>query len=155
MNKKPKIYIDLTILMQVNFLTGIQRVIIEILVRLLKRGDVDVVMLQYSSENEYFRILDNNAFLLFYEQKTGSKAECVLNKIMEKNEFEPGSVFFDIDGVWNCRLTRSSFYPILKKQGVKIVTHVYDIIPITHPQYCHENTVMHFIEYLGASLSLS
>lgn len=152
MLKKPKIYIDLTILMQTGFLTGIQRVIIEIVIRLLKRDDIDVVMLSYTNENEYFRLIDNDAFLEFYEQKTGTKAACVLNKYMEKSEFEPGSVFFDIDGVWNSRLTRSSFYPVLKKQGIKIVTHVYDIIPITHPQYCHENTVMHFIEYLGATL---
>ena len=150
MNKK--IYIDLSVLINTNFLTGIQRVSREIVLRLLKSTDLNIVLLFYSNENECFRIIDNSAFIDHYENKIGTRGSCVLDTSLNINDLDAGSVFFDIDSVWSCRMTRSTLYPMLKNQGLKIITHVYDIIPITHPQYCHENTVMHFIEYLGATL---
>lgn len=147
-----KIYIDLSVLINTAFLTGIQRVSREIVLRLLKSPELDINLLCYSNENEQFRLIDNDAFIDYYENKTGSASACILSKSLNINELDAGAVFFDIDSVWSCRMTRSTLYPLLKNQGLKIITHVYDIIPITHPQYCHENTVMHFIEYLGATL---
>ena len=67
MNKK--IYIDLSVLINTNFLTGIQRVSREIVLRLLKSTDLNIVLLFYSNENECFRIIDNSAFIDHYENK--------------------------------------------------------------------------------------
>jgi len=63
-----------------------------------------------------------------------------------------GDVFFDIDSVWNNRMRRSFLLPILKRQGVSIAVHIYDIIPILYPQYCDEQTTLRFMDYLGAHL---
>jgi len=49
-------------------------------------------------------------------------------------------------------LKRSWLFPVLRKQGVQIAVHIYDVIPITEPFYCHEFTTICFMEYLGAQL---
>lgn len=150
--KKPKVYVDLSMLMQVSYLTGVQRVVREVVLRLLKKTDREIILLAYNSENENFKILDRDAFLDFFENNIGSRAVCYTKKSIEFDQLPVGSVFFDIDSTWNCRLTRSKLYPILRKCGVQIVTEVHDILPITEPQYCHENTVMRFIAHIGAVL---
>lgn len=150
--RKAKIYIDLSVFINLDYLTGIQRVSEEIILRLLKNKNTNIVLITYSEENECFRIINNETFTNCCENKIKDKSVCITDKYLEIHEMESGAVFFDIDSVWCCKFTRSKLYPLLKNQNIKIITHVYDIIPITHPQYCHENTVMFFIEYLGATL---
>lgn len=147
-----KIYIDVTNLVAVNFVTGIQRVVIEILTRLLKRSDLSIYLLAYVSNAKTFNILDNKTFLKYYSDKTGSKSEFVSSRHIDIDQIECGSVFFDIDSVWNSNLRRSWLLPKLKNNGVKIALLAYDIIPITHPQYCHQNTTFFFMDYIGAFL---
>ena len=132
-----KIYIDLTNLMTVNFLTGIQRVVKEIVVRMLENKTHELVLMTYYP---------------CYANGEDCKKQIRTPEHLDLTEIPPRSVFFDIDSVWNSRLKRSYLYPLLKQRNVYIITHVYDIIPITHPQYCHENTTVNFIKYIGAVL---
>ena len=44
MNNKPKIYIDLSNLLAINFTTGIQRVVIKVVARLIKKENIDIVL---------------------------------------------------------------------------------------------------------------
>lgn len=152
---KKRIYIDLSMLMQVNYMTGIQRVVRETVLRLLKNDSFAVTLLCYNSENENFKIVDNVKFAEFFAERKGTKGQCYLQRSLEFHEIPSGTVYLDMDNNWNCRLTRSTLYPILKKSGVQIVNFVYDVIPITHPQYSHETTVLRFIEYLGAVIQYS
>lgn len=151
-NLKTKLYIDLSYLMSTNFTTGIQRVVKEVVIRLFNKPDIELILLNYDQRNNNFTIIDNEAFFNFFQYGEGLKALCLTQKKLEYNALVAGSTFFDIDGVWNSRLTRSHLYPILKDTGVQIVTMVYDIIPVTHPQYCHQSTIMRFLTYLGAVL---
>lgn len=144
------IYIDLTNLMKVDFVTGIQRVARETIIRLLKRKDLSLFLLECSPYPEKFTLLDNASFMDFFAYGKGSKKNISLPKTISIYDIPSGSVFFDIDSVWNTRLKRSFLLPILHASGVKIVTLLYDLIPITHPQYCHKNTVMNFMMYTGA-----
>ena len=64
-------------------------------------------------------------------------------------------IFFDIDGVWHSTIIRSLLYPKLSEKNVRIMNLIYDIIPVTHPMYCHESTVMSFLVYIGAVLQYS
>ena len=57
-----KIYVDITNLMEVNFLTGIQRVVREVLVRLVKYENMEIILLRYSPLEEEFKKLDNENF---------------------------------------------------------------------------------------------
>lgn len=152
---KKRIYIDLSMIMQVNYMTGVQRVVQEVTLRLLKNTDFSVSLLCYNSENENFKIVDNNRFYDFFANHIGTKGQCYTQKSLGFHELKTGTVFLDLDNTWNCRLSRSYLYPILKKTGIQIVNFVHDILPITNPQYSHENTVMHFIGYIGAVIKYS
>lgn len=148
-----KVYIDLSNLMKVNFITGIQRVVREIVIRMLKSNKFDLVLMIYVPEKRVFICLDNQQFYECFALGTASKSSVATDKTIAAENMQSGAVFFDIDSVWNSRLRRSWLFPILKSRGVKIVTQLYDLIPIQHPQYCHENTVLNFLVYIGANIN--
>lgn len=147
-----KVYIDVTNMVSVNFLTGIQRVVREVAVRMLIKDELEVVLLAYAEEKKCFEILDNEEFLKVYLYDTGDKNSLRTHKRCTVEEIESGSVFFDIDSVWNSRLRRSDICPIMKANGVKLAVFVHDIIPVTHPQFAHSNTMYFFMNYIGAYL---
>jgi len=147
-----KVYIDVSNLIKVNFITGIQRVVREIIVRMLEEPDWELFLIVYSYQVDAFQLVDREKF---YERFVESKEETedlVTATCISYHEIPAGAVFFDLDSVWNSRLKRSYLFPILKQRGVKIVTQLYDVIPVTHPQFCHETTTMNFLLYLGANL---
>ena len=47
---------------------------------------------------------------------------------------------------------RSRLLPEIRNRGLKLAVYLYDIIPIIHPQFAHQNTIVLFMEYLGAYL---
>lgn len=146
------IWTDVTNLMNVDFLTGIQRVVREIVIRMLRMESIDLKLLCYDEAENCYRLLDNDIFYEYFAGKNGDKKEIMTKTAVQFTDIPSGSVFFDIDSVWNSRLKRSWLFPLLKQKGVKIVTQVYDIIPITHPQFAHENTCMNFMVYIGANI---
>ena len=148
-----KIYIDVSELTKVNFVSGIQRVVIEIVTRWIN-CDYDVCLLFFDEKKKLFLTIDNEKFVNYYMHHLKKKQFVTRNR-KQISEFGEGDVFFDIDSVWMNSLKRSYLLPILKSQGVVIVSHIYDIIPITEPQYCHELTVLHFMDYLGAHIENS
>lgn len=147
-----KIYIDITVLTLATFVTGIQRVTREIAVRLIADRQDSVVLLHYNAkENAYHRI-DNQKFCDFYLHKKGVKNKMITKNRVSLEEIGAGTVFFDLDAAWMCRVKRSWMLPILKQQGARIVAHVYDIISVTHPQYCLQRGVYNFMDFIGAHL---
>lgn len=146
------IYIDVTNLMEVEYVTGIQRVVREVVLRLIKRNNLNVILLRNTSKTEYYAILDNDRFYDFFFKKNGEKQNILTNETCNIMNLSAKDVFFDIDSVWNSRNKRSLLLKRLKENGVKLAVYIYDIIPITHPQYCHENTVFNFLNYIGAYL---
>ncbi len=152
MEKKTIIYSDITNLMNVDFLTGIQRVVREIVVRMLKYSDIELNLLAYDNKINAYYLLDNDKFIGYFVDHIGDKKDIATHKVVNFTDIPSGAVFFDIDSVWNSRLKRSWLFPLLKQKGVKIVTQVYDLIPITHPQFTHENTCMNFMIYIGANI---
>lgn len=147
-----KVFIDVSVLTLATFITGIQRVTREIAVRLIKNSELDIVLLHYNAaENIYYRI-ENNAFVDYYVHHIGVKEKMISKQCVKLDEIAQGTVFFDLDAAWMCKLKRSYLLPILKAQGARIVAHVYDIISITHPQYCLERGVYNFMDFIGAHL---
>lgn len=131
-----KLYVDITNLIRTEYITGVQRVVHEVTGRLCKHQGYEVVLLEYYNEVGCYRKVNTNGVSedVFFE------------------DFECGSVFFDIDNVWNMWVRRSSVLPRLKQRGVKIALFLHDIIPVTHPAYVHENTIVNFMDYLGSHL---
>ncbi|MBP0963769.1 MAG: glycosyltransferase family 4 protein [Oscillospiraceae bacterium] len=152
MDTKVMIYSDITNLMKVDFLTGIQRVVREIVIRLIKYDSLKLNLLMYDEAENAYYLLDNNKFLTYFFNHKGEKKDVITDKVINFTDISSGAVFFDIDSVWNSRLKRSWLFPLLKQKGVKIVTQLYDLIPITHPQFAHENTCMNFMIYVGANI---
>lgn len=150
-----KIFIDITVLTMVTFVTGIQRVTREFLVRLIESNSCEVVLMHYNAaEDTYYRI-ENEAFLKYYVQGKGIKERMITKEPVAISSIGAGTIFFDLDAVWMCRMKRSYLLPILKKQGARIIVHVYDIISITHPQYCLDRGVYNFMDYIGAHLQFA
>ncbi|MCI9321755.1 MAG: glycosyltransferase family 4 protein [Lachnospiraceae bacterium] len=147
-----KIYIDVSVLTLATFVTGIQRVTREIAVRLIQTEKENIVLLHYNAkENVYYRI-DNRKFCEFYVNKKGIKNHMITTCKIPLSEIGEDSIFFDLDAAWMCRMKRSYLLPILKMQGARIVAHIYDIISVTHPQYCLERGVYNFMDFIGAHL---
>lgn len=147
-----KIYIDVTVLTLATFVTGIQRVTREIAVRLIaNRGD-SVVLLHYNAKENCYHRIDNQKFCDFYLNRAGRKNKMITKEMVLLEQIGEGTVFFDLDAAWMCRVKRSWLLPILKRQGARIVAHVYDIISITHPQYCLQRGVYNFMDFIGAHL---
>ena len=147
-----KIYIDISVLTLATFVTGIQRVTIEVAARLIGAEDMEIVLLHYNAaHNVYYRI-DNRAFTDYYVQHKGIKEKMITKTEVPLSEMGRGTVFFDVDAVWMSRMKRSYLLPALKEQGTRIVAHIHDIISITHPQYCMERGVYNFMDYIGAHL---
>ncbi len=147
-----KFYIDLTSLISVDFVTGIQRVAREITVRLLEHTEHEWHLLRWSERINCWLELDNDRFLRYFGGDEDARPGMVTQTPVTPEAIPSGAVFFDIDSVWNARMKRSWLFPVLKQRGVRIVTQLYDLIPITHPQFCHENTTANFVLYTGANL---
>lgn len=147
-----KIYVDVTNLMAVNFVTGIQRVVREIVLRMIKDQNIETVLITYSVGTDEFNVLDNEKFYRYFKENEGEKDAVYTTLFKSIRDMEAGSVFFDLDSVWNSPYKRSLLLPELKGNGIKLAVYIYDIIPVTHPQYCHTNTIFNFLDYIGAYL---
>ncbi len=147
-----KIYVDVTVLLMATFVTGIQRVTGELAVRLAESSDMELVLLHYNAAKDTYYKIDNKAFVDFYKNKRGKKERMITKETVLISQIGEGTVFFDLDAAWMCRLKRSYLLPILKKQGARIIAHIYDIISVTNPQYCLERGVYNFMDYIGAHL---
>ena len=146
------IYIDVSVLTLATFVTGIQRVTREISLRLLDAEDFAVVLLHYNAAEDVYYRIDNQAYAAYYRNGKGRKERMITKKKVPLSEIGAGAVFFDLDAAWMCRMKRSYLLPILKQQGARIVAHIYDIIPITHPQYCLERGIYNFMDFIAAHL---
>lgn len=147
-----KIYIDVSVLTLATFVTGIQRVAREVAVRFIEKGGDEIWLLHYNAAKNVYRRIDNRLFCDYYLQGRGIKNKMITRREVPLEEIGEGCLFFDLDAAWMSRVKRSYLLPILKSQGAKIVAHIYDIISITHPQYCLQRGVYNFMDYLGAHL---
>lgn len=147
-----KIYIDVSVLTLTTFVTGIQRVTQEITTRLIENRNSDIILLHYNAKDKGYHKIDNRRFCEYYLHGKGVKNRMITRRKVELQEIGEEAIFFDLDAAWMCRVKRSYLLPILKKQGARIVAHIYDIISITHPQYCLQRGVYNFMDFIGAHL---
>ena len=147
-----KVYIDVSVLTLATFVTGIQRVTREIAARLIEKEGDHIVLLHYNAKENVYHRIDNQLFCAYYVNGKGVKNKMITKCKVEISEIGEDCTFFDLDAAWMCRVKRSYLLPILKKQGARIVAHIYDIISITHPQYCLERGVYNFMDFIGAHL---
>lgn len=149
---KIKLYLDVTNLTQVDFLTGIQRVVRELTVRFLKDERLEVILLAYSEKMKGFEEVDTACFENYFEKGAGKKEDMLTGRQYPIAAMEAGGIFYDIDSVWHSRQKRSVLLPQLRNQGLKLAVFFHDLIPVNHPEFVHQNTTILFLDYLAAYL---
>lgn len=148
-----KIYIDVSNLLTVRFVTGIQRVVRNVLMEFLKTEPERYCLLNYEYGARGFVEVNRELFHEVYSgKKEAEKKELLTKHRVSLDEMRRGELFFDIDSVWNSPCRRSWLLPELKRRGVKTAVYIYDIIPVRYPQFCHINTLHNFLDYIGAWL---
>lgn len=169
-----QVLIDISMIMVGTRFTGIPRVVMEVSKQLSQKKEIELVFLEFNQKKDCFEIIDTASFLLFCKNRREDRkhmrtgkflkydAICMGLNVIKKQDQSPKQkyaqvqnndiIFLDLDTVWKTRVRRSYLYPKLKKQNIRIISHVYDIIPITHPQFCILDDVLCFIDYLGAAL---
>ena len=89
-----KIYVDITNLMEVNFLTGIQRVVREVLVRLVKYVNMEIILFRYSPLEEEFKKLDNENFYKYFKENDGDRPEIETEETINIASIDSEEVYF-------------------------------------------------------------
>lgn len=146
-----KIYIDVSMVMVGTNYTGVPRVVMEVAKRLYKKNDIELVFLEYSQKKDAFELLNTDKFIEFCNTKTDNRKPIRTGRFLDFEQLKgPDAVFFDVDAVWKTRVRRSFLYPILKKNHVRIVPFVHDIIGVTDPQFCPVNDMICFLDFAGS-----
>ena len=149
-----KVYVDISELVRLDYVSGIQRVTIEVLKEWLSKEPNSASAMVFNFAKKRYDILDGGGLLAAFRRGQGVTRKDL--KVVEKKqleEFRDGDVFFDMDSAWISPVKRSWLLPLIKENGAKATVQIYDIIPVMEPQYCHEYTVVSFLEYLGAYLT--
>lgn len=148
------IYVDISDMWQQEFMTGIQRTVKEILGIWKTEARENVYTLIYNPKSHGYDVVSVLDFERIVEAK-GNRRKINITKQIAFDGFGRDDVIFDLDSIWNHVIRRSYLLPKVKACGAKIATHVYDMIPITEPQFCYSPTVGQYMEYIGAHLSYS
>ena len=179
------VYVDVQNTLKVPFVSGIQRVVKELLGRLTQRqAEINVIPVIHcpfcqgwrrlsDSETRAIRSFDSGGNSLqvgnrtvrdFVTKLIGRNGTVMLRRCwdwyghskshmgLRLPEFEPGSVFLDLEASWHNPLPRSSLLPALKRSGIRLVTFHYDIVPILFPEKTHRDTIGIFKSHLHAHL---
>ncbi len=147
-----RVYIDLSRLCMTPFTTGIQRAAKAIISRMLLDTRLEVILLSALPSQTAWRIVPHDTFAAFCEGTSPTPFGEGAIQTMHPCDISADAVFFEIDSAWNMPMQRRWLYPQLKQRGVRIFCHVYDLIPITEPQYFHSNTAVQFWAWAAAVL---
>ncbi len=133
-------------------LTGIQRVVAEVFLRIVREKELDIAILHYDQRKRYFDILtDEQVYQCLHD---GEKDLIFFNcSKATVDDFKEGDVFFDLDSVWDTVTPkRTELYPELKSRGVKIISYVYDITPVLAPKLTDLGVVHYFGYFIAATV---
>ncbi|MBQ9827769.1 MAG: glycosyltransferase family 4 protein [Lachnospiraceae bacterium] len=147
-----KIYVDVTNLMNVDFLTGIQRVVREVVIRMIKDPRLNTVLLSGNHITDPFTVLNNRKFTEYFVAGTCKKSEINTALRLRIKDMTPGSVFFDIDATFHSRKRRSALLPQLKSRGIRIAQFSHDIIPLLHPETVNVTTMRLWMDHFAAHM---
>lgn len=145
------IYLDLSSTIQNHFVSGIQRVVREVVSYLLAQH-ADITLIAEDGETASFYEISREDYLAWESDWTYSIAT---DRTIPVDALGPEDMFFDLDSSWQVPMTRDKLYRELKKRGVLIGSMIYDIIPVTHPHYVHEGTMYRFAPFLTGVLVYS
>jgi glycosyltransferase involved in cell wall biosynthesis len=143
-----RINIDVSDVISVPFVSGIQRVVRELVVRfLLDSNTHDTRLLRFDLQSHRYEVISAASFLARIDDN--SQAIDVVDEI-EIESLSADDIFYDIDAAWNSPLKRSYLYRILAGNGVFIATTLYDLVPIRLPDLAEANTVRNWATFISS-----
>lgn len=151
LNDRPRLLIDVTQTSNAKFLSGIQRVVLRLAQELLLAADrlsVEPVLVRLEGKGGELRLMRATE-LEARLGRTGPAAEQRIG-ICQRD------ILLMLDSSWiEYALFAKGVFPALKARGGKVVTCVYDLIPITHPQFCVRQLVLSFHRWVPIMLRSS
>ncbi|PHS58171.1 MAG: hypothetical protein COB17_04035 [Sulfurimonas sp.] len=133
-----KLLIDCSFISTTNLNTGIQRVVRQVLENIYGICEL--------SEYEVMEVVLENGILREISQNN-NKSELDGNIKTKK-----GDVLLLLDSSWHLDTWASVMY--VKSTGAMVIGVIYDLIPISHPQYCDEVLVKLFNEWFNQAIEL-
>ncbi len=148
-----KVYIDISMVLIGTSFTGVPRVVMEVSRRLYEDKELELVFMEYCQKRDCFERIESEGFIQFCTTRKGDRNKLRTGKYFSISDMNQGDAMLDIDTVWKTRTRRSFLYKEMKKQGVKIIPFVHDIIGVTHPQFCPMYDMLSFMDFTGAILA--
>lgn len=147
------INIDISDLYRTRGRTGIQRVVREVVSRIIVPSDgFTVRVLRFDAQLGRFHVLRADAVAAFLIDDGASLDS---DSEIGFDDLGADDVFLDLDSAWNSPLKRPALYARLKSVGATIVTMVYDLIPLEMPQFVHPNTLRNWTLFMSAVYAYS
>ena len=148
------VYVDVSDLFRHGITSGIQRVVRQVVPRIVAGADdeLELRMLRFDPAEHRYDDLGTESMVDVLANRAQAP-EVVGHR--DIGEFTPGDIFLDLDSAWNSPLKRSTLYPRLKAAGVTIVSYLYDLTPLKVPAVVAETTSANWIVYLSAVLTWS
>lgn len=144
------IVIDITSLLFANFLSGIQRTVIEYTKRLIKNNYKVKIICHGAALAKYY-IVSHDLFIQIYEAYNvkSNSVDVYSLPIFDLETIDESYIWLDIDSVWAVRsMPRGSLYKFLKEKKVSIISYIYDLLPIMFPQFCGKSNFIAYMLYL-------
>ena len=158
-NIKRKILVDCTYLYSTNINTGIQRVIRNTIKGMQKSSDKkNIEIVPVALVNGAFIEIDKEKIIDFKRKNTSMailtrvfrKTELFYKSFAQKVTIYRGDTVMMLDSSWYLPVWPSLDYA--KKRGASIVGVAYDLIPISHPQFCDDRLQKVFNDWYRDSL---
>lgn len=158
-NQPQRLYIDATYIYSTNINTGIQRVVRNIIkhmeVHTHNRG---IELVTAALVNGAFIRIEQDELQTYNNQ---SKVANILQRVKRKIKLYGASFFIGeslyeddivlmLDSSWHLHVWPSVNYA--RQRGAKVIGVTYDLIPITHPQFCDDVMEHYFTEWYRQSM---
>lgn len=157
--KKQKLLVDCTYIYSTNINTGIQRVVRNITYQIDKYATINnMELVTVALVNGTFIKIDKDKIQSY---KPLSRSSNIFQRVKRKialywasfNQVErlyEGDILLMLDSSWYLNIWQSVSYA--KEKGVTVIGVTYDLIPISHPQFCDETLGSVFDRWYGLSM---
>lgn len=144
--KTKTLFVDISVLVQVDAKTGIQRVVRNILREWLKSAphgwNVQPIYALPNSPYRYAR--------QFARKFMGEKPDGLVDDVIE---YAAGDLFIGLDLLhYNIAVSHENFYQKLRNYGVNVKFVVYDLLPLKFPQYADKGIPEGYLKWLKVVL---
>ena len=159
--QKKKLLIDCSFIYTTGLNTGIQRVVRNIINNIgkyAKENNLELVtvalvngsIIKVDMTQKEKVMFNKKSKILNIIYKIKQKLQIHISSYREVETVYKDDVLLMLDSTWHLDIWPSVKYA--KKRGVKIIGVTYDLIPISHPQFCDDNLVKLFADWYDKSL---